>query len=67
MTDSLKLEIRGHSEIHTLKTWDIKKRDNVKIKKTKNITTIYVEFLIWQQTIININSIYKKVINHKHI
>jgi hypothetical protein len=25
------------------------------------------KFLIQQQTIININSIYKKVINHKHI
>jgi hypothetical protein len=34
----------GHSEIHTLKTWDIKKRDNVKIKKTKNIATICIEF-----------------------
>jgi hypothetical protein len=38
------------------------------MKKTKNIT-IYIEFLkflIRQQTIININSIYE-VINHKRI
>jgi hypothetical protein len=56
---------------NTLETSDInKKRDNVKIKKTENITTIYVEFLkflIKWQTIIKINSIYKKVINHEHI
>jgi hypothetical protein len=39
------------------------------MKKTKNITNIYVgflKFLIRQQTIININSIYE-VINHERI
>jgi hypothetical protein len=54
---------------NSYKPGTLKKRDNVKIKKTKNITTIYLnfKFLIQQQTIININSTYKKVINHKYI